>query len=246
VTPELEDRFDSIRAEHGQRSLDRVQAMLESNGEERDSRQRHAKWVLPGASTTPWLDPSAMPEIERVTRHLKALHPQIKEEALRLQRGTENHLTPYMHYLFPRADWNALYFFRNGARVNESVALCPATAGVLDELGDLFCPLLEMHFSVLDPKVTLPPHCDLWNFTINLHFGVDVPGDCALRVAGEARDVSEGKSLLFDYSFEHDAWNNSERTRTCLLVDVWNPQLTLAEREAVTALVTTIRKFTGE
>ena len=69
----------------------------------------------------------------------------------------------------------------------------------------LLCPLLESHFSTLKPGAVIPPHCDLWNFSINLHLAVDIPPGCRIRVAHEERAWTEGKCLLFDYSFEHEA-----------------------------------------
>ena len=108
------------------------------------------------------------------------------------------------------------------------------------------CPLLESHFSTLLPGAAIAPHCDLWNFSINLHLAVDIPEGCGITVAGETRSWEEGKCLLFDYSFEHEAWNKGTRPRTCLLVDLWHPETTVPERKALVAAVTEIRKLMGE
>nr|WP_277399271.1 aspartyl/asparaginyl beta-hydroxylase domain-containing protein [Burkholderia sp. Ac-20384] len=40
----------------------------------------------------------------------------------------------------------------------------------------------------------------------------------------------EGQVLAFDDSFEHEVWNKSSSSRAILLVDVWHPELSLAER----------------
>lgn len=43
--------------------------------------------------------------------------------------------------------------------------------------------------------------------------------------------VEEGKCLVFDDSFEHEAWNDdSDHSRIVLIVDVWHPDLTPEER----------------
>lgn len=115
-----------------------------------------------------------------------------------------------------------------------------------EHLQSWLCPLLEMHFSILSPKSRIPPHCDLWNFTINLHFAVTIPPQCGIRVANETRGWTEGKCLLFDYSYRHEAWNDSDEPRVCLLMDLWNPEITMAEREALVVLITEIRKLIGE
>ena len=51
-------------------------------------------------------------------------------------------------------------------------------------------------------------------------------GDCAIR-CGDAppRRWAEGEVLLFDDSFEHEVWNETEQPRVVLIVDIWHPQL---------------------
>jgi hypothetical protein len=58
---------------------------------------------------------------------------------------------------------------------------------------------------------------------LRLHLGLDVPAECAMRVGTETKSWQEGKCLVFDDSFEHEAWNRGDRTRTVLLCDFLNP-----------------------
>ena len=39
--------------------------------------------------------------------------------------------------------------------------------------------------------------------------------------------------MMFDDTFEHEAWNRSASPRMILLMDCWNPHLSLPERQAV-------------
>jgi hypothetical protein len=51
---------------------------------------------------------------------------------------------------------------------------------------------------------------------------------------GEARPWVAGRVTILDDSFEHEIFNEAtEETRVLLLIDVWHPQLTLAERDAI-------------
>jgi aspartyl/asparaginyl beta-hydroxylase (cupin superfamily) len=52
-------------------------------------------------------------------------------------------------------------------------------------------------------------------------------------VANEERTWTEGRCLLFDHSFRHEAWNRSDRRRVTLIADVWNPELSSLEVQAV-------------
>jgi aspartate beta-hydroxylase len=84
------------------------------------------------------------------------------------------------------------------------------------------------------------------NTRLVTHLPLIVPPDCALNVGGERHVWQEGRCVTFDDTFEHEAWNRSERTRVVMLLDVWNPHLTLAEREAITVLVEGIGDFNTE
>ncbi|HKR34273.1 MAG TPA: aspartyl/asparaginyl beta-hydroxylase domain-containing protein [Steroidobacteraceae bacterium] len=51
---------------------------------------------------------------------------------------------------------------------------------------------------------------------------------------------------MFDDTIEHEAWNDSEVPRAILILDVWNPYLTAAERDLVSAMVTGIARYYGD
>lgn len=248
MTPEIDSAFATIRERYGHRSLHRVERMLEPDGQDRHPLQRDAKWILPGIAHRPWHDPYEHPEIAPVVRAFEANHQAIKQEFTAAWTTHHGEFAEYEHYLTRQRDWRALYLFRDGRPVDESAAIMPTAYRVLHDTAvatGKLCPLLESHFSTLLPGAAIAPHCDLWNFSINLHLAVDVPDGCGIRVATETRTWREGSCLLFDYSFEHEAWNRGDRPRTCLLVDLWHPDTTVAEREALVVLVTEIRNLMG-
>ncbi|GAA1982314.1 aspartyl/asparaginyl beta-hydroxylase domain-containing protein [Catenulispora subtropica] len=248
MTPEIDEAFAKIKAEYGTDSLDRVEEMLEPR---RRSTQRHplqqaAKWILPDIPQTPWHSPYAYPELLPVVRGLEANHSAIKSEFENAWLGEPDRFTDYEHYLVRQRNWQALYLYRDGAMVKDSATLAPTAYRVLEEAAvepGVICPLLESHFSTLLPGASIRPHCDLWNFSINLHLAIDIPDGCTIRVAEETRGWVEGECLLFDYSFEHEAHNGGDRVRTCLLVDLWHPDTTVAERVGLTVLMTEIQKM---
>ncbi|MFC8564463.1 aspartyl/asparaginyl beta-hydroxylase domain-containing protein [Streptomyces sp. NPDC057245] len=250
MTPETENAFAALRSEYGAESLRRVETMLQSGaGKARHPLQRGAKWILPGISETPWHDPHGHPELAPVVEALEAAHPAIKEEVTAAWAGRREAFSEYEHYLTRQEDWQALHLYRAGALVEESAATVPTAYGVLDEFAvrtGKICPLLECHFSTLLPGAVISPHCDLWNFSINLHLAVDIPDGCSIAVAGEKRTWVEGRCLLFDYSFEHEARNEGHSPRTCLLVDLWHPETTIPERRALTVLVTEVRRLMSQ
>ena len=100
-------------------------------------------------------------------------------------------------------------------------------------------------FSLLKPGTHIPPHNGLVNTRLICHLPLVVPAGCRFRVGNETREWVEGQAWAFDDSIDHEAWNDSDRTRVILLFDVWRPELTAIERELVTELFAAIDAYTG-
>ena len=98
-------------------------------------------------------------------------------------------------------------------------------------------------FSVLTPGTHILPHRGVTNTRVVCHLPLVVPEDCALVVGGETHVWREGEAVAFDDTYEHEAWNRGSRTRVVLIVDVWNPHLTAAERDALATLAGAMGEF---
>lgn len=249
MTPKVERCFALLRQKYGDNCLQRVENMvneLSSGRQDRDPMQAGAKWVLPRLASKPWHDPLEYRELGHIVSALESLHAPIRTEIDDVISRDQYSLEKYAHYRGTQKGWRALYVFRDGRPVDENRTKVPTVFKFMEEtLRDWLCPLLELHFSILQPGARIPLHCDLWNFSICLHLAVDIPPDCHLRVAGIEHKWTEGKCILFDYSYYHEAWNDSDRPRICLLMDLWHPNLTPVERTALTTLVHEIRSLLG-
>jgi aspartate beta-hydroxylase len=131
--------------------------------------------------------------------------------------------------------WSAWFFWKDGERQDENCARCPRTTALLDAL-----PLLDLPgkgptvmFSILEPQTRIPPHTGSSNVRTTVHLPLVVPAGCGFRVGSQTRRFEAGKAWAFDDTIEHEAWNDSDRPRAILILDVWNPLLTEAERAAV-------------
>ena len=121
----------------------------------------------------------------------------------------------------------------------------PTTAAVLDAIrasgAAAALPKGSMEFSLLAPGARLRAHCGPSNHRLRLHLPVVVPPcperACALRVGDEARAWREGEVLVFDDSFDHEAWVDARAAgeRVVLMVDVWHPELGADERAEIRA-----------
>jgi len=81
-------------------------------------------------------------------------------------------------------------------------------------------------FSVLEPGKHLPDHRGTYKGVIRYHLGLLVPepaSQCRIRVGTEFRSWHEGESLIFDDTYRHEVWNDSDSTRVVLFVDFVRP-----------------------
>ena len=229
--------LEPLERQYGVDSLARVRRFLSTDASavsERHASQRGARYVFPGLQTGPWLDIHAYPEINDGGRALRTHHTQIKDEILaRVDRAP---LDLYKTNSGKQnAKWRSLYLIRDGVSDEQLSAEFPVTTMLVERhFRNQLYPLGEVFFSALVPGAHIARHCDMTNFFICLHFGVAVPHDCALRVADETRTFEENAVYLFDHSFEHEAWNRSGAMRINLLFDIWHPDLSFVERQALT------------
>lgn len=118
--------------------------------------------------------------------------------------------------------WKSFFLYGFGHRSEANCRRCPKTAALLAEIPGM----TTAFFSILLPGARLPPHRGPWKGFLRYHLGLMVPQpaeDCRIVVGGQAAHWQEGKSLLFDDTYEHDVVNNTSGTRVVLFLDVVRP-----------------------
>jgi ornithine lipid ester-linked acyl 2-hydroxylase len=118
--------------------------------------------------------------------------------------------------------WKTVFLLGYGLRFERNIANCPETWRVLQKVPGLKTAM----FSILEPGKHIPPHRDPYNGVLRLHLGLIVPEPrdrLAIRVADQVCHWEEGKALVFDDHFEHEAWNGTDRTRVVLFADFAKP-----------------------
>ncbi|WP_010186356.1 aspartyl/asparaginyl beta-hydroxylase domain-containing protein [Sphingomonas sp. PAMC 26605] len=144
--------------------------------------------------------------------------------------------------------WGAFHLLRAGAPVAGNADRCPATMAAL---GQTPMPLIAQRapmalFSLLKPGTHITPHHGMLNTRLIVHLPLIAPPDCALRVGAETRAWRVGEALVFDDSIEHEAWNRGTTTRVVLLFEIWRPELTPPEREALAVLFGAVEAFVDQ
>lgn len=132
-------------------------------------------------------------------------------------------------------DWGACFLLEYGEPNLPVLDRCPATAAALAAIPSARMPgrAPSAFFSLLRPHTRIPPHTGVSNTRAIVHLPLIVPPGCGFRVGGETREWIEGRPFAFDDTIEHEAWNDSDRLRAVLIVDVWNPHLSAAEQDVI-------------
>ncbi|WP_290055705.1 aspartyl/asparaginyl beta-hydroxylase domain-containing protein [Amycolatopsis solani] len=146
--------------------------------------------------------------------------------------------------LTDKGRWTALYLYCIGKAYSRNLRLCPATARALDAVPGVTGTHGGMcYFSIMEPRTHVSAHTGYTNAHLRCHLGLVVPEGSALRVGDETREWERGKAFVFDDSFEHEAWNDSDSGRAVLLFDLWHPDLTAVEVRALAHMMGVWRRL---
>jgi aspartyl/asparaginyl beta-hydroxylase (cupin superfamily) len=220
-----------------------AEALAIAKGKQPVYLQQPTSFYLPGLPQTPWYPPALFPwiaefeaavpamraEVEQVLAEDRGIEPYVRTEADRASRG---------HSLLNDVRWSAFHLYRNGELVENNATRVPLIMRLLDVLP---IPRIKRRspmalISILKPGTHIPPHHGMINTRLICHIPLVAQAGCRLRVGAETREVVEGQAMIFDDSFEHEAWNDGESVRAVLLFEIWRPEISEDEKVALTAM----------
>ena len=121
-------------------------------------------------------------------------------------------------------NWKTFFFYGFGTKAEKNCEACPETAKVLEQIPDL----LTAFFSIMYPKKHIPAHEGLFKGIVRTHLGMIIPNNNAgnesrMQVGNETIYWKEGKAVVFDDTYRHEVWNDSDEIRVVLLIDTIRP-----------------------
>ena len=118
--------------------------------------------------------------------------------------------------------WKTFFIYGYGFEAKLGVEMCPRTAQLMREIPGMKTAMI----SILSPRKHILDHRGPYKGVLRYHLGLIVPEDaesCRIRVGDDYRHWEEGKSMIFDDTFNHEVWNDTDETRVVLFVDVMRP-----------------------
>ncbi len=152
-------------------------------------------------------------------------YPVIKAELLHLLKSykTNEWFKTFPHYVKSeqQKSWKVFSFLFFNMKLLSNAELCPKTAALIESIPQI----LSCDFSNIEAHTQILPHKGYTKMVLRCHLPLIVPAGelCGLRVGNEIKHWKEGELLIFDDSFEHEAWNNSDENRIVLMFDIPNP-----------------------
>jgi aspartyl/asparaginyl beta-hydroxylase (cupin superfamily) len=118
--------------------------------------------------------------------------------------------------------WKTFFLSGIGMDCSENARHCPETMRVLRMIPNA----KTAFFSILSPRKHIPAHRGAYNGLLRLHLGLQVPEPnhkVRLRIGNQIRHWHEGEAMIFDDTFDHEVWNDTDHYRVVLFVDFARP-----------------------
>jgi len=158
----------------------------------------------------------------------------IRNEALEVRRRIED--VPRFHEIMPEQasisandgrDWRMFILKAYGVEQPGNMAACPQLAALVREIPEV----LSASFSFLGPRKHIPPHRGPIRGILRFYMMLSMPRTAdgspaaVLKVNDVEYRLEEGQFLLWDDTFVHEAWNDSDEVRIVLSLDIWRPNM---------------------
>jgi len=187
-------------------------------------------------------------------RRLIDAWPTLRDEALALT--TRLHTVPRFHELMSEQtalsahdgrDWRMFLLKVYGNEIASNMAACPHLAERIAASSDI----LSATLSFLAPHKHIPEHRGPFRGVLRFQLGLSVPltvdgrPAAVLKLAGEEHRIGDGQALLWDDTYPHEVWNDSDQWRIALLLDVRRhgmpPDMALLSRLLIAGIGTVAR-----
>jgi aspartate beta-hydroxylase len=195
----------------------------------------------------PVLDPRAhFPAGARLVEAWRALREEALDVASRL---TE---VPRFHEIMPeqtaisandQRDWRMFIIKAYGAELSRNQARCPILARIVATMPEV----LSASYSFMAPGKHIPAHRGPFRGVLRFYLALAMPTladgrpGAVLKVADREYRLADGDFMLWDDTYPHEVWNESDRVRAVLLLDIWRPGMPRDMQLFSRALISIVR-----
>ncbi len=172
---------------------------------------------------TPKISNEHFPFLKDFTDNWETIQAEAKE-VLKFREAIPgfHEISPDQYRLSTENNWKTFVLFGFGQRLEKNAALAPETSKILEGVPNLQTAM----FSILAPGYHIPAHKGVTKGILRSHIGLIIPKDrekCRIRVDDTITAWKEGEIFVFDDTYEHEVWNDTDEERVILLFDFDRP-----------------------
>jgi len=172
---------------------------------------------------TPKIENSYFPFLKDFTDNWETIQAEAKD-VLKFREAIPgfHEISPDQYRLSTENNWKTFVLFGFGQRLEKNATLAPETSKILEGVPNLQTAM----FSILAPGYHIPAHKGVTKGILRSHIGLIIPKDrekCRIRVDETITAWKEGEIFVFDDTYEHEVWNDTNEERVILLFDFDRP-----------------------
>ena len=119
-------------------------------------------------------------------------------------------------------NWRTFILYGFGTKLEKNCRQAPLTTRILESIPNL----QTAWFSILGPGYHIPAHRGVSKGILRSHLGLIIPRDaekCRMRVGDKIQVWRPGEIFVFDDTYDHEVWNDTDDERVILLFDFDRP-----------------------
>ena len=130
-------------------------------------------------------------------------------------------VSPEQEIVVNHGDWDFFPLLIYGNRIKKNTIRCPKTSQLVESIPNA----TTVFFSILKPGCHVKAHRGAYRGYLRYHLGLSIsePEKCGLRLIDKTYHWHNGGSMIFDDTYDHEAWNRSDTDRIILYVDFIRP-----------------------
>lgn len=116
-----------------------------------------------------------------------------------------------------KPSWKIFGLKLYGHDIKENVDMCPKTMSILNKCEGI----VNAGFSCLEPNVITALHHDFNHDILRCHIPIIIPsGNTAIKINNKIYKWKDNEYFIFDDTYDHQAWNYTDKIRIVLIVDI--------------------------
>lgn len=172
------------------------------------------------------------PELRRLDQNFETIRREMEGVLANAHQIPKYHeIAPRETYISGTVDtdkaWRVFMLRSPLGRPVSNQERCPETTKLVHEIPGVF----QAFFSILEPGKSIPAHCGDYLGYLRYHLALRVPANKppSIRIKDQHHTWVERESVIFDDSWEHEVYNQSEDIRVVLIVDFLRPMTPIAD-----------------